>query len=1500
MESDPTPGDPDEVRELADALQTFADDVSEALGRVRGLASDRAVQDWAGLSAEAFRSEFDGVPGNLTKLRDSYDLCAQALQTYWPKLQTAQGQADRALDRAIAAQADLTSAQASLGDAQSWVSRAGDESDRLQREGERDNAPPPDEAEVRAATRDRQAADSARDAAQSRVDTAQDSLDAARELARQAREMREEAAREAARDIDEASDAGIQNRKWWQKAVHWVTENWDTIVDVCKVIVAVLGIVVMIIGGPLALIVLAAALVVLADTLIKYSRGEASLWDVAFSALDCIPGMKGLTTLGGLARGMRGLASGGLRGMALGTRGLGQQVRGMGRGIRSLFSRGDPIDMATGEVVLSAADVELPGVLPLILERHHRTSVRSGTWFGRSWASTLDQRLALDADADGVRLCADDGMTLYYPRPLPDEPVFPVEGPRWALAWSGRPEDPLVVHQRDTGRSLHFAAVPGRRGGELPLTAMTDRNGNRIDVAYAADGTPTDVVHSAGYHVGITTHRRRITQLRLLSDPERPVLLRYGYDAAGNLASVTNSSGRPLTFSYDARRRLTRWEDPNGTWHAYTYDEHGRCTATDGTGGALASRIVHDPATHRTLFTDSLGETTVYQFDDAYHLLTETDPLGHHTHRTWDRYDRLLTVTDPLGRTTTHTYDEHGALLTATRPDGARVTVTRDASGLPTEVVREDGARWRQEHDARGNLVAVTDPSGACTTYTYDDRGGHASTTDPLGHTTRIRNDAAGLTVAVTDPTGATGTVTRDAFGRPVAVTDPTGATVTTTWSVEGHPLTVTDPTGAERRWTRDAGGNPVAYTDESGRTTRWTYGPFDLPVSQVLPDGTRHDFVRDTELRIRRVTAPGGLAWSHTYDAAGRLVAQSDYDGRALTYTYDPAGALLSRTNALGQTVSYTYDAVGAMTARDADGRRTDYVYDAAGRPVAATGPDARITFERDVLGRVLAETVGDRTVRHAYDPLGRPVGRTTPTGHHSVTRYDAAGRPAELRTGARVLRFDRDHAGRETARTLGHDLAVHQTWDDRGLLTGQTLTAGGRTLHSRSWTHRPDRAPASVAELPGGRTDFTLDALNRITEAAGPGGTEAYAYDPLGNQAAARWPDEDTGAAGPRAYAGTRVLTAGAVHHEYDAAGRTVLRRRKRLSRKPETWRYAWDAEDRLTEVTTPDGTRWRYLYDPFDRRTAKQRLAPDGTVAEQVTYAWSGSTLIEQTTTGAGDSAGTTLTWDHHELRPVAQTERRAAPPTASPTAPPTTPPTDLATASDSEIDARFHAIVTGLTGAPTELVDDTGRIAWQARATVWGVTTAAPGATTDTPLRFPGQYADDETGWHYNLHRHYDPATARYTTPDPLGLGPVRNPVAYVDNPQTHADPLGLAPCTPIEINWGRPDGQIVLSGHGGIYTGDMSLVTVPEGTWLHFYSRHGESLENFLGNRIEMANPTPVRVWGPGTRVPDYLLFPPNGLSLVGAPRTVTEPTRLSALIGPNMGTVHWAACRSLL
>ncbi|MCF2435978.1 hypothetical protein LV779_22475 [Streptomyces thinghirensis] len=309
LDKDPTPGDPQRVRTLAKTLHDFADDVSDALRLVKGMAGEGTLAEWAGKSATVFKEEFSGVPKNLTKLEKSYGMCGDALADFWPKLERAQALADKAPIKAREARDDLSSAQSKLSSADSWVTRASKEADKYKDDptGSKSDADKPDEGKVRA-LRGTSSMPRRRRPTRSRLWTpAQSALDAAKKMAADARKMRDDAARDAKNKIDEASDAGIQNRSWWEDIGDWFTDNWDNIVAVCKVVVAVVGIVAMIIGGPiLGAIVLVAGLVVLADSLYKYSKGQASLWDVGLAALDCIPGMKGLTTLGGLAKGLKG------------------------------------------------------------------------------------------------------------------------------------------------------------------------------------------------------------------------------------------------------------------------------------------------------------------------------------------------------------------------------------------------------------------------------------------------------------------------------------------------------------------------------------------------------------------------------------------------------------------------------------------------------------------------------------------------------------------------------------------------------------------------------------------------------------------------------------------------------------------------------------------------------------------------------------------------------------------------------------------------------------------------------------------------------------------------------------------------------------------------------------------------------------------------------------------------------------------------------------------
>jgi RHS repeat-associated protein len=137
---------------------------------------------------------------------------------------------------------------------------------------------------------------------------------------------------------------------------------------------------------------------------------------------------------------------------------------------------------------------------------------------------------------------------------------------------------------------------------------------------------------------------------------------------------------------------------------------------------------------------------------------------------------------------------------------------------------------------------------------------------------------------------------------------------------------------------------------------------------------------------------------------------------------------------------------------------------------------------------------------------------------------------------------------------------------------------------------------------------------------------------------------------------------------------------------------------------------------------------------------------------------------------------------------------------------EADARassdsIHYYQVDHLGTPLELFDQHGNSVWEARYKAWGSVWRFDAEQIKQPLRFQGQYWDEESGLHYNRHRYYDPVTGRFVTQDPIGLDGGHNLYQYVPNPAGLIDPLGLKMRSAKTVRFSQ-DGYSASFGNGG--------------------------------------------------------------------------------------------------
>jgi RHS repeat-associated protein len=90
-----------------------------------------------------------------------------------------------------------------------------------------------------------------------------------------------------------------------------------------------------------------------------------------------------------------------------------------------------------------------------------------------------------------------------------------------------------------------------------------------------------------------------------------------------------------------------------------------------------------------------------------------------------------------------------------------------------------------------------------------------------------------------------------------------------------------------------------------------------------------------------------------------------------------------------------------------------------------------------------------------------------------------------------------------------------------------------------------------------------------------------------------------------------------------------------------------------------------------------------------------------------------------------------------------------------------------------------LDVEGNVVWSVNYKAWGEVEEVKVGEVDCPIRFQGQWADEESGLYYNRFRYYEAQSGRFVSEDPIRLIGGLNNYLYGSSSINWLDPFGLS-------------------------------------------------------------------------------------------------------------------------
>lgn len=828
---------------------------------------------------------------------------------------------------------------------------------------------------------------------------------------------------------------------------------------------------------------------------------------------------------------------------------------------------------------------------------------------------------------------------------------------------------------------------------------------------------------------------------RVIEDVKYPLESMIWYDYAGQQASLypgtfngpshigrvlPDGSTQLMTYTYNTFGRMTKQIDPVGRETDYAYAANGidllDVQRTTASGSDTLAQYTYNSQHEPLTYTDAAGQTTTYAYNTRGQRTSVTDPLGHTTTYAYDSNGYLQSITDANGKTVrSYTYDNYGRIATVTDSEGYTLSYSYDALDRITQIGYPDGTTrtyvWNKL-----DLVSYTDRQGNTTQYTYDAERNLIKSTDAMGQVTQYGYYPNGELHTLTDPNGSTTTWTRDLEGRVTAKTYADGTQTTYAYDSANRLISRTDALGQITNYgrTHDDRLAGISYSNAKIATpsVAFTYDPHYVRLTS-RNDGqgiTTYSYYAAGTLGANRLASVQGAdshdSIQYSYDALGRAVTRT-VDGDQQTYSYDAIGRLTGNTNALG---SFTTAYLG----------ETDQP---TVRTIANVPYQVSYQYEDNLNDRRLKAILNDTTLNGGTQPVMDYTFTTSPEDL-ILSRTADDGSTTSIR-----------HHGWDQGRHEGWSHAPH--WGILAWLSGNTdpddshksaqgqLSAHdddrGREDHHGDEGHGHDRGHDQDDGSQGVTTQYTYDNVFRLIAAQG-GNTESYTYD-----AASNITDFVSGTSNTAITVNNlnQITSAGSNNYVYDADGNL-------LDDGINT--YAWDAADRLVEITNKQsGHTSQFAYDGFSRRVSDTET-DTGSTPIITKLLWCDEVPCEKR-----DSSDAAL------ARYYGEGELQGG-------------------------QALYYA--QDQVGSVVAVVDSTGLVVGRLSYDSYGNITSASGTLPD--FRYAGLYYHQATSLYLATYRAYDAKTGRWISRDPIREHGGINIYAYVlGDPINAFDPLGLA-------------------------------------------------------------------------------------------------------------------------